>query len=108
LFLLNPVARAPDDVHASQVRAGAVLHRLEVARLLVNAPVAPASNEARGHVDRAARPGLEFRRISPTGGAAIPLQPALETGAGVFGGVDRKFVIGKPATGDDLLGGRHL
>src|SRR6185295_18642142 len=66
LLLLHPVAGAIDQLAAEHARAGARLHRLEVAGLLEHAPVAGAGDEQRRHVDRAAREGLQLadaRRI---------------------------------------------
>src|SRR5690606_22683795 len=81
LFLLDPVARAIDEVASQHPRAGPGLHRVEGAGLLVNTPVAGAGDEAGRHVDAAAGKQQELRPEALVGRAAVPLQPALEAGS---------------------------
>ena len=45
----------------------------------------------------------EFRGERVRGAAAVPLQPALESGARIFGAVEGELVIGQPLVGGDLL-----
>src|SRR6185295_15606950 len=52
LLLLDPVSRARDEVAAPHPRAGLALHALEVAGLLVDAPIGGAGDEQRRHSDR--------------------------------------------------------
>ena len=42
------------------------------------------------------------------GAAAIPLQAALESGAGIFGAVEGKLAVGQPLVGGDRLRRRHF
>src|SRR5712671_1433316 len=60
-LLLHPMAGAVDEVTAEHAGASASLHRLIDAGALIGAPVLLAGDEAGGHVDAAARPGLQFR-----------------------------------------------
>src|ERR1700730_3380398 len=85
LLLLHPVAGAVDQVTAEHAGAGRCLHCLIDAGTLICAPVLPARNKARGHVEAAAGIGFEFGSERARGAAAIPLQPALESGAVKFG-----------------------
>src|SRR5690348_8390905 len=94
-------------MRAAPARAGGAPHAPERARILIDAPIAPAGDEAGGHVDGAAGIGLELRRMA-AGGAAIPLQPALEAGAPELAGIDRELAVGEPAALGDMSGGRHL
>src|SRR5690606_12795661 len=80
LLLLDPVAGALDEVAGLHPGAGPGLHGFVGARSLVYAPVAAAGKEAGRHLDPAAGEQLETGRDALVGGAAIPLQPALETG----------------------------
>src|SRR5205085_6618493 len=96
LFLLHPVPGALDQMTADHAGAGALLHRLIDAGPLIGAPVLLAGDKARGHVDAAARPGFKFGSKRGRSAAAIPLQSALETGAGIFSAVERKLAIRQP------------
>src|SRR5665213_318557 len=73
LLLLHPMAGALDQMTTDHPGAGLGLHRLEHARALISAPILLARDEAGGHVDAAARPGLQFRNKFARGAAAIPL-----------------------------------
>ena len=103
LLLLHPMAGAFDQMTADHPRACGGLHRLEHAGALISAPILLARDEAGGHVDAAARPGLEFGVECARRAAAIPLQPALESGARIFGAVEGEFAVGKPLVGGDRL-----
>src|SRR4030088_2124730 len=96
LLLLHPVAGAIDQMNAEHPCAGARLHRLEDARALISAPILLARDEARGHVDAAARTCLEFGGERARGAAAIPLQAALESGAFIFRAIESEFALGQP------------
>src|SRR5579871_869078 len=78
LLLLHPMAGAVDQMDALHLRAGLVLHRLQRTRVLIDAPIALAADEARRHVDRAA--GEQAQAGDQLGLAAAPvaLQAALE------------------------------
>src|SRR5665213_4259838 len=93
LLLLHPVAGAVDQMAAYHVAAGGRLHRLEHARALIGAPILLARDETGGHIDGAARPYLQFSGECARGAAAIPLQAALESGAGIFGAVEGKLAV---------------
>src|SRR3954447_9262337 len=108
LFLLHPMAGAIEEVTAEHSGAGAPLHRLKHARALVGAPVLLARNETGGHIDAAARPGLQFGREPGRRATAIPLQPALKSGARVFGAVERELLFRKPAVGSYDCCRRHF
>ena len=84
------MAGAVDQMAAEHAGAGPRLHRLEHAGALIGAPILLARDEAGGHVDGAARNSLHFGGERARRAAAIPLQPALESGAGIFGAVDRR------------------
>src|ERR1700704_3495140 len=86
-LLLHPMAGAVDEVTAEHAGASAFLHRLIDAGALIGAPVLFAGDEAGGHVDAAAGICFEFGGERARGAAAIPLQPALESGARLFGAV---------------------
>src|SRR5258708_3358491 len=101
LLLLHPVAGAVYQMNAEHARAGAFLHRLEHAGALVGAPVLFARDEAGGSVDSAAGECFEFGIERTGGAAAIPLQPALESGAGIFGAVEGEFAVGQPFVRSD-------
>src|SRR6185437_3180748 len=94
LLLLYPMAGALDQMAADHPAAIPGLHRFEHAGALIGAPVLLAGDESGGHVDAAARPGLHFRDESARRAAAIPLQPALESGARIFAAVVSKLAIG--------------
>src|ERR1700730_18613418 len=88
LLLLPPMAGAADQLTAEHARPRACLHRVKDAGALIRAPVLLARDEARGHVDTAAGICFEFGGECARGAAAIPLQSALESGAGIFRAVD--------------------
>src|SRR5437764_11011592 len=78
LFLLHPVSGAGNQVRAAEVAAAPALHALELAGLLVHAPVARAGYVHRRNIDRLARGrGRELGGVPRVRGAAVPLQPAL-------------------------------
>src|SRR5262245_37008788 len=80
LLLLYPVPCAGQEVRAAEIGAHLALHALELARLLVHAPVARAGDVHRRDVDLPARNcGAQLGRELRVGRAAIPLQAALET-----------------------------
>src|SRR5436305_230036 len=93
---------ALDQVAAPQDRAGGGLHRFHGAGPLVDTPILLAGNEAAGHVDAAAGKCFEFGIEEAGGAAAIPLQAALESGAGIFGAVEAEFLVRQPLAGSDL------
>src|SRR5687767_11008343 len=95
LLLLHPVASALDEVTAAQVGAGLRLHTLEIARLLVDAPVGRAGDEHRRDVDGAARERKQPGNLVGAGAAAVPLQPALEAGA-----LERLRIFGELRVGE--------
>src|SRR5579885_186535 len=108
LLLLDPVAGAVDEAAEQHLRQGALLHPLEVAGLLVDAPVARAGDEAGGDVDGPAGEERELAGIAGDRPAAIPLEAALEAGAGEFAAIDGKLVLAEPAAARDRLRRRHL
>src|SRR5690606_22922303 len=79
-LLLDPVPGPCHQVDAAHPRARLALHAVEIARSLVNAPVALARDEAGRHVDRPPGPHLQLRAHPLVGQVAIPLQRALEAG----------------------------
>src|ERR1700716_845452 len=99
LLLLHPVAGAIDQMTAEHARARACLHRFKDAGALISAPVLFARDEASGHVDTAAGICFEFGGECALGATAIPLQPTLESGAGIFGAVEGKLAVGQPCVG---------
>src|ERR1700704_4864736 len=96
LLLLHPVAGAVDQMTAEHARAGGGLHRLEYAGALVCAPILSARDEAGGNIDGAAGISLEFGDERARGAATIPLQPALESGAGIFRAAEGELAVGQP------------
>src|SRR6202166_5250120 len=90
LLLLHPMTGAIDQVTAEHAGAGSLLHCLIDAGTLISAPVLLSRNETGGHIDGAARPGLQFAREFIRRAAAIPLQAALESRAFIFGAVEGK------------------
>src|ERR1700682_259551 len=92
-LLLHPVAGAVDQVSAEHAGAGAGLHGLEYAGALIGAPVLPPRDEAGGHGNAAARIGFKLGGECARGAAAIPLQAALESGAGIFPAVEGKLAV---------------
>src|SRR6516165_869329 len=79
LLLLHPMAGAVDEVDLTHARARALLHLLDRTGRLIDAPVAPAGDEGRGHVDSAAAEHFQLAVGAAAGAHAIPVQPALET-----------------------------
>src|SRR5690349_23669601 len=72
-LLLHPVAGAGHEVATEHLRAGLGLHLLEVAWLLIDAPIARARDEAGRLVDRAAGEYLQIGVRRAGGAAAIPV-----------------------------------
>src|SRR5258708_25931699 len=103
LLLLYPMAGAVHQMNAEHLCARALLHRFINARTLIGAPVLLSRDEARGHVDCAAGMSLQFGGERARNAAAIPLQAALESGARIFGALERKFPVGQPLVGGDEL-----
>src|ERR1700694_4750296 len=103
LFLLHPMAGAVDQMTADHLRTCACLHRLIYAGALIGSPVLFARDEARGHVDGAARKCFELSGERARGAAAIPLQPALKSGARIFRAVEGEFAVGQPFVGSDCI-----
>src|SRR5579863_5836054 len=93
-----------DQVAAEHVGTGGLLHRLEHAGALIGAPILLARDETRRHVNGAARPGSELRGERGGSTVAIPLQPALETGALIFGAIEGELAVRQPLIGGDLSG----
>src|SRR5262245_14252131 len=97
LLLLHPVAGAGNEVRAAEIGAHLRLHALELARLLVHAPVGRAGDVHRGNADFLPRAGgAELRREIGAGGAAIPLQAALEAVALERLRIHRQLLVGQP------------
>ena len=103
-----PSARRLDQMTAEHPRAGASLHLLEVAGLLVDAPVARAGDEQDGTSMVRPENSCELGVRRAGGAAAIPLQPALKAGAGELRAVDGEFVVGQPFARRDLGRRRHF
>src|SRR5436190_7772817 len=108
LLLLHPVPGALDEVAAGHSRAGALLHALEIARPLIDPPVALSCDKRRADVDRAAREELQLRDVLGTRRATVPVEAALEADPRVLVAVDLELVIGKPFAGGDRRRRRHL
>ena len=77
-----PSARHRPRSGSRDSRARRRLHRLQQTGLLVRAPVGAAGDEGRRDVDRAAGEDLQVGRVARVGRAAVPVQAALEAGAG--------------------------
>jgi len=92
-LLLHPMPGAVDKMTADHPCAGRGLHRLIDAGTLISAPILPAGDEAGWHVDRPARPDLQFAVECARGAAAVPLQTTLEAGPLILGGVECEFTV---------------
>src|SRR5579883_3446362 len=75
LLLLHPMPGAVDQVAADHPGAGAFLHGFEIARPLIGAPIAPAGDEHRRHVDPASGKEPQFGIGEPRSAAAVPIEP---------------------------------
>src|SRR5262245_36832405 len=93
LLLLHPVTGRAQQMTASPVRAGAGLHALEVARALIDSPVALPSNAQGWDIDGAAGEQLEHTAILAPCGAAIPLQAPLKAGPAVLRAIHGEFLV---------------
>src|SRR5262245_40329734 len=105
LFLLRPMPGAIDKMGTAPLRTDGIgLHFLEDAGVLVGSPVALAGDEARRHVDGAARERALLGEGSGIGAAphAVALQGASETSTGILGGIDADLGLGQPLAGRDL------
>src|SRR5579863_258778 len=102
LFLLHPVTGAVDQVTSPHVRARGSLHSFEIARPLVDPPIALSGDEERRHVDGSARKQLQLRIVTALGPGTVPVEAALEAVALIFGAVDREFAVRQPTAGRDL------
>ena len=96
LFLLYPVSGPFDQMTATQVSTGVVLHFFEVAWFLENTPVLSAGDKAAGYVDGLTGKHTEITGIVAASYTAIPLQSALEPGRFVGPAVVRQFVFCQP------------
>src|SRR5262245_7544338 len=92
----------------AHLRAGALPHQFQLARLLVDTPVVRSRDEARRLIDGAAGKQSEVRVRLAGGAAAVPVEPTLESGASELGAVDTELILGEPAASGDLGGARHL
>ena len=85
---LATVAGAGHKMASHHAGAGILPHPSQRAGDLVDAPVGGAGDEEGWHLDPAAAEQAQFFRVAAAGLAAIPMQPALEARARVFGAVD--------------------
>jgi hypothetical protein len=102
LLLLYPVSRTINQISATPSSTCSGLHSLKGTRTLVDTPIAPASNEASGHIDRTARKRLQLGSVFAAS-AAIPLQATLKPRPSKFASVYVQFVLSKPLARGDLL-----
>src|SRR6201986_4387930 len=86
-FLLDPVPRPIDQVHAAKIRAKPLLHVAERSRCLVDSPVPGAGDEAGRNLDGEAGEEQEFGLYRWRLGAAVPLQSTLKPGPSELLGV---------------------
>src|SRR5262245_25556214 len=86
LLLLQPVAGSVDEMNAAHLRAPSLLHGLECARVLEDAPIALAADEQRRHVDGAAAERLQVGDESRTR-APIAVEATLKSSPSIFRGV---------------------
>src|SRR6266550_3132442 len=64
LLLLNPMPGAIEEMESDHMCACGVAHLVDRARRLVDAPVAFACDELRGHVDGTTRESVHLRNAS--------------------------------------------
>jgi len=98
LLLLGPVAGALDELDALELGAGIgeVLHG---AGLLVVAPVLGAGDEGGRALDLPAGEEVEVVLPVGVGRGAVPVEGALEAGAGPLLDEDVEVLVGHPALG---------
>src|ERR1700722_17808108 len=93
---------AVDEMRATPLRASRGLHPLKGARNLIDAPVAFAGDETRGHIDGAT--GKRFKLADVFAGeASIPLQAALKSGSSIFVRVNGQLCVSEPSARSNLL-----
>src|SRR5215831_13439774 len=95
LFLLHPMSRAINQICAPPTSRCRGLHSLKGTWILIDTPIALASNVTSGHIDRTARKRLKLCSVSAAN-APIPLQATLKAGSAKFASVHVQFVLSKP------------
>src|SRR5437667_6928369 len=96
------MAGAVEQMTAEHAGAGGLLHALDRAWALVDAPIALARDEGRRHVDGLAGKQLQFGFERAAVTRAVPVEPALEAVAPIFLSIYREVAVGQPLAGGDL------
>lgn len=100
LFLIDPMARAIDQLGAAVEAVGDTLcpfHGLDRPRFLIGTPVPRAGGEDSGHADPGTCPGEAVARNARLRLDAVPVQAALEAGAGPLVHIDGELGVWEPA-----------
>src|SRR5215831_572488 len=95
LFLLHPMSRAINQIGAPPTSRCRGLHPLKGTWILIDTPIALASNVTSGHIDRTARKHLKFGSVFAAS-APIPLQATLKPRLAKFASVHVQLVLGEP------------
>ena len=94
LLLLHPVPGAVEQVRAGEASACRVLHTLDSARPLIDAPVTRARDEDRRDVDGPPGEQLQLGLERTAAAGAVPVEAALKPGALVLTGIHCQLRVG--------------